>query len=285
MKSPLPLGAHMSIAGELHLAFARGEKAGCTAMQIFTKNANQWRGKPISAEAAEKFRNAWQESPIGPVAAHDTYLINLAAPEDDKWEKSIAAFYDEVERCALLGIPHLVMHPGAHLGEGEEAGLKRVAAAFRRIFAESDPSVTVLLENTAGQGTYLGGKFEHLAALMDLVPEGRFGVCFDTCHAFAAGYDLASEEGFSEVMERFQHIVGLEKILLFHVNDSKKGLASHVDRHEHIGQGTIGRGGFQALMQDERLRQVPKILETPKGDQDEMDEVNLNLLRELAGEA
>ena len=284
MKSSLPLGAHMSIAGELHLAFARGEKAGCTAMQIFTKNANQWRGKPISAEAAEKFRKAWQESPIGPVAAHDTYLINLAAPEDDKWEKSIAAFCDEMERCALLGVPHLVMHPGAHLGEGEEAGLKRVADAFRRIFTESDPNVTVLLENTAGQGTYLGGKFEHLASLMDLVPEGRFGVCFDTCHAFAAGYDLASAEGFAAVMERFQQIVGLEKILLFHVNDSKKGLNSHVDRHEHIGQGAIGRAGFQALMQDERLRQVPKILETPKGDQDEMDEVNLNLLRELAGE-
>ena len=125
MKSSLPLGAHMSIAGELHLAFARGEKAGCTAMQIFTKNANQWRGKPISAEAAEKFRKAWQASSIGPVAAHDTYLINLAAPEDDKWQKSIAAFCDEMERCALLGVPHLVMHPGAHLGEGEEAGLKR----------------------------------------------------------------------------------------------------------------------------------------------------------------
>lgn len=282
MKSPLPLGAHMSIAGELHLAFARGEKAGCTAMQIFTKNANQWRGKPISAEAAEKFRNAWQESPIGPVAAHDTYLINLAAPEDDKWEKSIAAFCDEVERCALLGIPHLVMHPGAHLGEGEEAGLKRVAAAFRRIFAESDPSVTVLLENTAGQGTVLGGPFEHLAEIMERVPQGRFGVCFDTCHAFAFGHDLSTAEGYGTVMERFNQLIGLDRIAAFHVNDCKKGLGSHVDRHEHIGRGAIGREGFAALMRDPRFAEVPKILETPKGENDEFDRINLATLRELA---
>jgi len=284
LNTPQPLGAHMSIAGELHLAFARGEKAGCTAMQIFTKNANQWRGKPISDEAAAKFRAAWQASPIGPVAAHDTYLINLAAPEDDKWEKSIAAFVDEMERCAKLGIPYLVMHPGAHMGAGEDAGLQRVVAAFQRIFAEADPSVMVLLENTAGQGTYLGGQFEHLARLMEKVPGGCFGVCFDTCHAFAAGYDLSSAAGYAAVMERFQQIIGLEHLRLFHLNDSKKGLNSHVDRHEHIGQGAIGQAGFQALMQDERLSQVPKILETPKGDQEEMDEVNLALLRELAGE-
>ncbi|PLX85469.1 MAG: deoxyribonuclease IV [Desulfuromonas sp.] len=280
----LPIGAHMSIAGGMDRAFSRGEEAGCTAMQIFTKNANQWRGKPISPEAAEAFRLAWERSPIGPVVAHDSYLINLAAPDDEKRDRSIAAFLDEMERCALLGIPHLVMHPGAHMGAGEEAGLKRIGEAFGRIFSEGPEGVTVLLENTAGQGTYLGCRFEHLAEIMERVPAGRFGVCFDTCHAFAAGFDLSTEAGYSLVMAEFDRIVGLEAIRVFHLNDSKKDQGSRVDRHEHIGRGTIGLDGFRALMRDKRFRQVPKILETPKGDGNELDRMNLATLRELAGE-
>jgi len=279
-----PIGAHMSISGGLHLAFQRGEEVGCTAMQVFTKNASQWRAKPISDEDARLFREAWAKSPIGPVIAHDTYLINLAATDDEKWAKSKAAFADELVRCSLLGIPGLVMHPGSHLGEGEEAGIAKVAQAFREIFAEAPDDVTVLIENTAGQGTNLGWRFEHLAQIMELVPEGRFGVCFDTCHALASGYDLTSAAAYAATMEEFDRLIGVDRIQAFHVNDSKKGLASKVDRHEQLGEGAVGVEGFRALMQDERFVSVPKILETPKGESNEWDLRNLALLRELAGE-
>ncbi|HEY7745437.1 MAG TPA: deoxyribonuclease IV [Desulfuromonadales bacterium] len=280
----LLIGAHMSIAGGLHLAIARGVETGCAAIQVFTKNASQWRGKAISPAEAEAFRQAWQESSIGPVIAHDSYLINLAAPDEAMWRKSIAAFVDEMERCAVLGIPELVMHPGAHLGAGEEVGLQRLAAAFREIFAAAPAGVTVLLENTAGQGTCLGSRFEHLAAVIEQVPEGRFGVCLDTCHAYAAGYDLATAAGYAAVISEFDRVIGLERLRAFHVNDCKKGLGCRVDRHEHIGQGSIGEAGFAALMQDSRFAGIPKILETPKGDDGELDRMNLALLRRLAGE-
>jgi deoxyribonuclease-4 len=280
----LLIGAHLSIAGGLPLAIARGEALGCTALQIFTKNASQWRGKPISGEEAAAFRAAWSESSIGPVVAHDSYLINLAAPQEEMWRKSIAAFLEELERCALLGVPALVMHPGAHLGAGEAAGIARLAEAFRLVFARAPAGVSVLLENTAGQGTCLGWRFEHLAEVMERVPEGRFGVCLDTCHAFAAGYDFATETGYEATLAEFDRLVGLERIAAFHVNDAKKGLGSRVDRHEHIGQGTIGRQAFGLLLRDERFRQVPKILETPKGEDETLDRMNLTTLRELAGE-
>ena len=280
----LLIGAHMSIAGGLHLAISRGEETGCAAIQVFTKNASQWRGKPISPADAEAFRSAWRESSIGPIIAHDSYLINLAAPDEDMWRKSIAAFVEEMERCAVLGIPALVMHPGAHLGVGEEAGLLRLAAAFRAIFAAAPAGVIVLLENTAGQGTCLGYRFEHLAAIIEQAPEGHFGVCFDTCHAWAAGYDLSTPAGYAATMAEFDRIIGLKRLRVFHVNDCKKGLGCRVDRHEHIGQGSIGEAGFAALMQDARFADIPKILETPKGDDGELDRMNLALLRRLAGE-
>ncbi len=282
--SPLPIGAHMSIAGGLSLAFGRGEKLGCTAIQVFTKNANRWQAKALTGEETAAFRLAWKTSPIGPVLAHDSYLINLAAPDQDVWHQSLAAFADEMQRCAALGIPFLVMHPGAHLGKGEAVGLERIAEAFRRLFAEAPPGVTVLLENTAGQGSYLGGRFEHLAEIMEKVPGGRFGVCFDTCHAFAAGYDLGSAEGYAAVMEEFDRRIGLSRLCAFHLNDTRKGLGSRVDRHEHIGRGAIGRAGFRALLRDSRLRNVPKILETPKGEDDACDRMNLATLHELAAE-
>lgn len=279
-----PIGAHMSIAGGMHLAFSRGEEVGCTAIQVFTKNANRWRGKTLSGQEAEAFRKAWKESSIGPVIAHDSYLINLAAPDKEKWTMSIAAFIDEMERCALLGIPALVMHPGAHMGTGEGAGLKRICEAFRIIFAEVPEDVTVLLENTAAQGTYLGGRFEHLVSIMEGVPAGRFGVCFDTCHAFAAGFDISTAEGFAATMDEFERMVGVKHIRAFHVNDSKKELGGRLDRHEHVGKGCIGREGFRALMRDDRFGAIPKILETPKGEGDEFDRMNLTTLRQLAEE-
>ena len=279
------LGAHVSVAGGLDNAFARGLESHCTALQIFTKNANRWQGKPISNDDAIAFQQAWQKSGIGPVIAHNAYLINLASPKQDVWEKSKAALRDELLRCAQLGITGLVMHPGAHLGTGVEAGVERIREAFREILPETPPEVRLLLENTAGQGTYLGGDFAHLAALLEGFDEDRFGVCFDTCHAHTAGYDLSTSESYTEVMAKFDRLVGLEQIKAFHLNDCLKPCGSHVDRHTHIGQGTIGRTGFACLMQDQRLAAIPMLLETPKGDDGEMDRVNLALLRELAGES
>ncbi len=278
----LLLGAHVSIAGGLEKAFERAEEVGCTAMQIFTKNASQWKAKPLGGLAAEAFGNAWTVSPIGPVIAHTSYLINLATPDDDAWEKSKAAFLDEMERCAFLGIPQMVMHPGAHVGSGKVAGIERVIAAFEDIFSKSPKMVKVLLENTAGQGTYLGSCFEELAAIMAAFPPRTFGICFDTCHAFAAGYDISNQRGYEAVMDEFDKVIGIKAIALFHVNDCKNPLGSGIDRHEHIGKGAIGFEGFRALMQDKRFYKVPKILETPKGEDYEFDRKNLALLRKLA---
>lgn len=279
------LGAHVSVAGGLDNAFARGLESHCTALQIFTKNANRWQGKPISSDAADAFKDAWQKSGIGPVIAHDAYLINLASPKQGVWDKSKAALRDELSRCAQLGITGLVMHPGAHLGTGVGTGIERIREAFREILPETPPEVRLLLENTAGQGTYLGGDFAHLAALLEGFDEDRFGVCFDTCHAHTAGYDLSTEESYAAVMAEFERLIGLKQIKAFHLNDCLKPCGSKVDRHTHIGQGTIGRTGFACLMQDQRFAEIPMVLETPKGDGAEMDRVNLELLRELAGEA
>jgi len=279
-----PLGVHVSISGGVEHVFARGEAIGCRAIQIFTKNASQWQGKPISAASAAAFRANREKSPIGPVIAHDSYLINLAAPDEGKWQQSKAAFLDELKRCALLGIEALVMHPGAALESGEEAGLQRIAAAFREIFAAAPAGVRVLLETTAGMGSHLGWRFEQLARIIDLVPQHDFGVCFDTCHVFAAGYDFATAAGYEEVMGEFDRVIGCNRLHLFHLNDSKKPCGSRVDRHEHVGQGCIGEVAFACLMRDPRFAAVPKILETPPGDDNEFDLRNLALLRRLAGE-
>lgn len=280
----LLLGAHLSIAGGVSQAFARAEELGCTAMQIFTKNASQWRSKPLPATEIEAFAAAWEKSQVTSVTAHDSYLINLAAAEGDKRNRSLAAFIDEMERCAALGIPGLVMHPGAHLGDGEEIGLQRIADALHSIFAEAPPSVSVLLENTAGQGSYLGHRFEHLAEIMERVPEGRFGVCFDTCHALAAGYDLTSAEGYRSTMREFDRLIGTEHIAAFHLNDSLKERGSRVDRHAQIGQGAVALEAFAALMADERFTNVPKLLETAPGEDNCHHIASLSLLRQMAGE-
>lgn len=280
----LLIGVHVSISGGIDQAVPRAAALGSTALQIFTKNASQWRGKPIGDAEAQAFRRALEASPIRAVVAHDSYLINLAAPPGENRDKSLTAFADELERCALLGVPALVMHPGAHLGAGETVGIARVAEAFRALFAAAPPEVTVLLENTAGQGSYLGRSFEQLAAIMEQVPNGRFGVCFDTCHAFAAGYDIATAAGCQAVLAEFDRVIGLQYLKAFHFNDSLKGLASHVDRHASIGAGALGTEVFATILRDPRFAAVPKILETPKGDNDELDRVNLALLRQLAGE-
>jgi deoxyribonuclease-4 len=278
------LGAHVSVAGGLDKAFERAIKNDCTALQIFTKNANRWQVKPIAETEASAFHKAWQESGIGPVMAHDAYLINLASPQNDIWEKSKKALRDELCRCAQLGISDLVMHPGAHLGTGPAIGLERIRTALREVFLDTPLHVRLLLENTAGQGSYLGGDFVHLATLMEGFDKQRCGACFDTCHAHAAGYNLSTAEGYAQTMAEFDKLVGLEQIKVFHLNDSLKPCGCRVDRHAHIGQGTIGRTGFACLMQDQRFVEIPMILETPKGEQDEMDRINLALLHKLAEE-
>lgn len=277
-------GAHMSVAGGLEQAFPRAQAVGATAVQIFTKNANRWSAPPVTAGEQLAFREAWRESGIGPVMAHDAYLINLAAPDAANWARSKAAMLEELQRCADLGIPYLIAHPGAHVGAGVEAGVARIRAALAEIFDASDPAVRLLLENTAGQGSYLGGEFGQLARLMEGFGE-RVGVCFDSCHAHAAGYDLASAEGYERTMAEFDRAIGFRWLLAFHLNDSVKGCGSKVDRHAHIGEGTIGVEGFARLVRDPRFAHLPMVLETPKGDDGEaMDRANLALLRRLAEE-
>ena len=279
----LELGAHMSIAGGHERAIERAAAFEMVACQIFTKNANQWNAKPIEPALAERFRERWAESAVRSLVAHDSYLINLASPDDALREKSRLAFRDELDRCDLLGVPFLVSHPGAHMGDGVEIGLARVAEGINRTHAERpDGATTILLETTAGQGTALGRSFEELAGIIDRVDEkGRVGVCFDTCHAFAAGYDLRDEGGYAETMAAFESTIGLDRLRVFHLNDSKKGLGSRVDRHAPIGDGELGLDPFAFVLNDPRFAGLPGILETPKGDDGEEDRRNLATLHGL----
>ncbi len=279
----MKFGAHMSISGGLYRAFEHGVHAGCDTIQIFSKNQQQWRAKPLSDDDIARFRAEQERTGLGPVIVHDSYLINLAAPGDELWQKSINAFADELDRCAALGIPYLVTHPGAHVGSGEEAGLARVVAAINRIHAAGHgESVMILLETTAGQGTSLGWRFEHLAALIDGVGEkSRVGVCVDPCHILAAGYDIRTAESYTATFAEFDRIVGCDQIRAFHVNDSQKDLGSRVDRHAHIGEGFVGIEGFRALVNDPQFADRPCILETPKGDDLAEDITNLAKLRSL----
>jgi deoxyribonuclease IV len=275
------LGAHMSISGGVEKAVVRGQEVGCEAMQIFTKNSNQWKAKPLTATEVKAFRDACQVACIEPVIAHSAYLINLAAPDEALYERSIQACLDELQRCELLGIPFLVVHPGAHMGTGEEQGLKRIAAAIDRIHRETPKlQAAMTLEVTAGQGTALASKFEHFTAILEQVNEPeRLGFCLDTCHLLAAGYDFRTRQGYDQMMEAWEDLVGIECIRAIHLNDSKKDLGSRVDRHEHIGQGYIGAKGFEFLLNDPRLADLPMVLETPK--EDDADVRNLATLRSL----
>lgn len=279
----MPFGAHMSIAGGLASAFARGQQVGCETMQIFSKSQRQWTARPLSDEAVAAFKAEQARTGIQPVIVHDSYLINLAAPDDALWEKSIAAVADELARCARLAIPYLVIHPGAHTGSGEATGLARIAAALNRLVAAGVGDATmVLLETTAGQGSALGWRFEHLAQLFALVPDHqRLGVCVDTCHVFAAGYDLRSPATYAATFTAFDELIGTERIRCFHLNDSQQPLGSRRDRHTHIGQGQIGLEAFRLLVNDPRFHDVPMIIETPRGPALTEDVANLTLLRSL----
>jgi deoxyribonuclease-4 len=280
------IGAHMSVAGGVSRALDRGDALGLDAVQIFTKNASQWRSRPLEDEERDRFFRRREETGITTVVAHDSYLINLASPERGLFERSLTAFEEELSRCEILGIAWLVMHPGAHRGCGETEGISRVGKAIRLALLESGTSrVSVLVETTAGQGTQLGYRFEHLRDILEgaAIPE-RVGVCLDTCHIFAAGYDIRDREAYNRTLLAFDTVVGLEHLKVLHVDDSKKGLGSRVDRHDHIGKGRIGVDAFAFLLNDTRLSPLPFILETPKTDPETqigMDAVNVSLLRKL----
>ncbi|HET6882278.1 MAG TPA: deoxyribonuclease IV [Pirellulales bacterium] len=279
------LGAHMSIAGGYYKAVEIAQRCGCDCVQLFTKNSNQWRAKPILDEEATLFCSRLESLAIRHPIAHNSYLINLASPDDALWRRSIEAFVIELRRAEQLGLTYVVTHPGASVTSSEEEGLKRVVAALDDIHAETRGiKARILLETTAGQGSCLGCRFEHLAMILAGVkqPE-RLGVCVDTCHIFAAGYPLGTIRQYRATMKKLATIVGLDQVKAFHLNDSKRELGSRVDRHEHIGRGCLGLGPFRHLLNDARFEHVPMYLETPKGvvDGEELDVMNLRTLRAL----
>jgi deoxyribonuclease-4 len=281
----LRLGAHMPIDGGIHRAVERAAGLEATALQVFVKSARQWRPRALEPEEIESFRTGAAERGLAPYTlAHASYLTNPATPNPALRERSIAALRVEMERCGLLGISFLVLHPGSHVGAGERTGLERVVRALDRVTGTGGPAagVKILLETTAGQGTNLGNRFEHLAWILERVRDaGRFGVCFDTCHAFAAGYDLRDDRTYDETFHGFDRTVGIDRLEAFHLNDSKHPLGSRKDRHEHIGRGEIGVGTFGRIVNDPRFRGIPMILETPKGPDLAEDRQNLKVLRGL----
>ena len=277
------LGAHTSISGGVSAAVDLAGRLGFTAMQIFTKNNNRWYSKNLGDMEIENFRNRLTNSNIKFVVAHDSYLINLCAKELEMLNKSRDSFIDEINRCELLGIPHLNFHPGAHLGSGEEEGIKLIAESINLAHSRTNGyKVTCMIETTAGQGTAIGYRFEHLRKIIDLVDDkNRVTVCIDTAHIFAAGYDIKNVTNYKQVIKDFDSIIGLDYLKCIHLNDSKKPLGSRVDRHEHIGKGYIGLEGFTNIINDKRIEQVPKILETPKGKEQLEDLNNLQTLKSL----
>ncbi len=280
------LGAHMPTAGGPHNAITNGAEIGCRAVQIFTASPRQWRAPVIAPEVAAKFKEVVKASGITKTVAHDSYLINLAAePGSETLAKSRAAFKAEIERAEMLGVDFLVSHPGAHGGAGEDVGIARLIESLDILHAETaGAKVRVALETTAGQGTYLGGRFEHLARIIQGVqdPE-RLAVCLDTCHVFAAGYDIRTPETYAATMAEFDKVVGLRWLQVIHANDSQKAFGSHADRHAHIGDGEIGLEAFRLLVNDPRLAGLPVIVETPDGET--MHAVNVQRLHDLIGKS
>lgn len=285
---PAKFGAHMSIAGGVDKAVRAASKIGFPTVQLFTKNNNQWAAPPLTDAHRAAFRQALAETGVADPVAHNSYLINLASPDDAMWRRSIDAMTVEVERCAALGIADLVAHPGAHVGSGEDAGFARVAAGLDEVHRRTRGlGVTIDLETTAGQGSCLGHRFEHLAAILDRVAEPeRLGICVDTCHIFAAGYSFATGGEYDETMGRLDQAVGLARVRVWHLNDSRKGLGSRVDRHAGIGRGCVGLEPFRRVVNDPRFRALPLILETPKGLEggEDLDALNLRALRGLEQE-
>jgi deoxyribonuclease-4 len=284
VETMLRLGAHESIGGGLYRALERGEAAGCQSLQIWTKNSRQWTTPPLDTAEIEQFQAARSQRDIHPIVAHASYLINIASPKPALYARSVKALIDEAERCEQLGLPYLVLHPGAHTGDGMDAGLQRAQAALRDVLtALPGYRVRILLETTAGSGSALGSTFEELAALLEADTDSTgLGVCLDTCHVFAAGYDLRSEQAYETMMRALDETVGLNALHVVHLNDSRHPLGSRKDRHEHIGKGHLGVAGFQHILTDPRLEGIAGILETPKSEDLHEDRDNLARLRAIA---
>jgi len=281
----LLLGAHFSIAKGLHDALYQAKSYGCNALQMFTKNATAWKERTITREEQDRFEQARTETGIHAIASHTSYLINLASPDSKKHAMSCSALKQELTRSSALKIPFCVLHPGAHMDSGVSVGLTKIAESLNHIFTETDTATSrLLLETTAGQGSGLGHTFEQLAEIINRIDlKERVGVCLDTCHIFTAGYDIRTRETYQETMNHFDAILGLDQLFAIHINDSKKDLGSRVDRHTHIGKGTLGVSAFRHLLNDERLLHVPKFLETAHTEGDiDWTQRNLDLLRSLA---
>ncbi len=263
----LLLGAHVSVEGGFDQAIKRGESIHCTTIQIFTKSNRQWNAKPISNEQAQLFKQAHQESIIGPIVAHGTYLINIGSADKELSNKSVQAVAMELERCNELGIDYFVLHPGSSVNSTEKECLQRISDNLNDIMSKTKSNTILLLENMAGQGSVVGYKFEQLKAIHEQSEfKNRIGYCFDTCHAFAAGYDFRAPHAYEKMWKEFDDILGLKNLKAIHLNDSKKELGSRVDRHEEIGKGQLGLEPFSLLINDERFYDIPKILETPSDD-------------------
>ncbi len=277
------LGAHMSIAGGVGEALTRGKQAGCECIQIFTKSSRQWASKPYTKQEVENFKHNQIETGIEVVIAHDSYLVNLGAPDEALRTKSVRAFIDELNRCEVLGVPILVAHPGAHVGSGVENGIRAIAKSIDEAHAACKGfKVKIALEITAGQGSTLGCTFQQMAQIFAAVVENeRLRLCFDTEHAFAAGYELRTAEGYENTFSELDKLIGIEKLAAFHLNDSIKDFGSRVDRHQHIGKGFIGLGAFRRILNDRRFFGLPMCLETPKGPDLKEDIENLATLRSL----
>jgi deoxyribonuclease-4 len=277
-------GAHLSIAGGMHNALLTAEKLGMATVQVFTKNQQQWKCKPLDRPVIDEWRLHQKRLKFKRTVSHNSYLINLAATNELFWRQSVELFVEELRRCDQLGIPHLVAHPGAHMGAGEQAGIARIVAALNVIHAHLPESKAITcLEITAGQGTCLGYRLEHLAEIIERVKQPRrLGICLDTAHLFAAGYDFRGRK-YRAFRKRLDSLLGVRRVKVLHLNDSKKPLGSRVDRHDHIGRGLIGLDGFRPIVRDPDFSTVPKILETPKGKSDDRsrdwDQVNLETLR------
>jgi deoxyribonuclease IV len=274
------LGAHMPIKKGLGNALREGKKIGCAAVQVFTSSPQQWYAKPITEDLVRDFQKAREETGITEVVSHDSYLINLCSPDPEMAKKSFQSLKGELERCALYGIGYLVSHMGAHKGQGEAVGLSTVADATLELLAQTPESVTLCMETTAGQGTDLNSRFEHLAMILELCKGNpRLGVCLDTCHVFVAGYDIRTAEGFAQTFAEFDSLIGLDRLKVIHCNDSKREFGSHVDRHAHIGEGHLGDEAFRLLVNDPRFENVPILLETHEPET--MHQVNLERLKSL----
>lgn len=276
------LGAHESVSKGLYLAFERINQVGGESLQIFTRNQRQWNPKPLSDTEVEQFTGAWEKHNRMVVASHASYLVNLASGKEELRQKSIDAFSGELRRCHQLAIPYVVLHPGSHGGDGIEMGIKRFVVSLDEAIEQAESPAMVLVETTAGQGTGLGSRFEELAQIRSLSRfSEKIGVCLDTCHIFAAGYDIRTEKSYQATMAEFDRVIGLDNLRFFHLNDSKKDLGSRVDRHEHIGAGCIGQDGFRFILNDPCFENHNMTLETPKSDDLHEDIENLRLLRSL----